>query len=219
MVSFTEKVNVTVSKKWQNDNNNEDGNRPTSITYVLYKKVNNSVEEINEKKVEVKKDGSWPDATWENLPKKSAGQVITYLVKEKNVQFYEPSLSENEDGSGNFKYTMTNTYHRPETSVKVNKVWEDDNNRDGKRPAKITVTVKEVSQNSYWYIFISNFIPLRISICPLQGYLNFIWTITILIVFIVPNFLNGNFFNLFRVCISYCTFISILTFIICYITI
>ena len=144
----TEKVNVTVSKKWQNDNNNEDGNRPTSITYVLYKKVNNSVEEINEKKVEVKKDGSWPDATWENLPKKSAGQVITYLVKEKNVQFYEPSLSENEDGSGNFKYTMTNTYHRPETSVKVNKVWEDDNNRDGKRPAKITVTVKEVSGNS-----------------------------------------------------------------------
>ena len=144
----TEKVNVTVSKEWKNDNDNADGNRPKSITYELYKKVNGSNgEKIDEKTITVNRDGSWPDATWKDLPKKSAGQVITYLVKEKDVQFYTSSLSENKDTSGNFKYTMTNTYQRPETSVKVNKVWDDDNNRDGKRPAKITVTVKEVSGN------------------------------------------------------------------------
>ena len=140
----TEKVNVTVSKKWKDDKNNADGNRPKSITYELY----NNGKKIDEKTITVNLDGSWPDATWKDLPKKSGGQVITYLVKEKDVQFYKSSSSENEDTSGNFKYTMTNTYQRPETSVKVNKVWEDDNNRDGKRPAKITVTVKEVSGNS-----------------------------------------------------------------------
>ena len=145
----TEKVNVTVSKEWKNDNDNADGNRPKSITYELYKKVNGSNgEKIDEKTITVNRDGSWPDATWKDLPKKSVGQVITYLVKEKDVQFYTSSLSENKGTSGNFKYTMTNTYQRPETSVKVNKVWADDNNRDGKRPAKITVTVKEVSGNS-----------------------------------------------------------------------
>lgn len=147
----TEKVNVTVSKEWENDNNNEDKNRPDSITYELYKKIGDGSEQKidgEERTITVDQNGKWPDVTWENLPKKSSGSIITYTVKEKNVDFYTSLLSKNKSTSGDFKYTMTNTYQRPETSVKVTKKWEDDDNRDKQRPAKITVTVKEIDGES-----------------------------------------------------------------------
>ena len=67
--------------------------------------------------------------TFSNLPKYEAGQEIVYSVKEDAVAGYETSIKGQE---------ITNT-HTPETIViSGKKVWEDNNNQDGKR----TVTVK-----------------------------------------------------------------------------
>ena len=132
-----ETTQITVTKQW-NDNNNQDGKRPESVTVELYK---NGVATGETKEL----TGDTWTASFTNLPVYENGQEITYTVKEVNVpDGYTVSGDATEENS----YTITNT-HTPEvTSVNVNKVWNDNNNQDGIRPTEIEVELLKNNQET-----------------------------------------------------------------------
>ncbi len=125
-----EKTSVRVSKDW-NDGGNQDGIRPSSIIVRL---------EANGTEVATKildASNQWA-GTFEELDKKANGKNIKYTIKEDSVDGYATEIT----GNAKNGYLITNT-HKPEiTSVKVNKIWDDANNQDGKRPTEVTITLK-----------------------------------------------------------------------------
>ena len=120
----TETVEVTITKVW-NDANNQDGKRPASIIVAL----NNGQE------VELNESNNWT-ATIANLPKYDHGQLITYTWNEVSTEGYE-LISTEVDETG-YVTTITN---QPIKSIKVLKVWADDNNESQKRPKNITISL------------------------------------------------------------------------------
>ena len=128
-------VEVSVEKIWD-DNNNQDGKRPTSIRVQLYKngeKVGDSVT-LNSNKL---------THTWTEL---LAGN--TYTVKEldsngvaiENAGNYNSNYTTKYVIIGN-KTVITNKYIPEVISKVVKKLWEDSDNQDGTRPNKIDVTL------------------------------------------------------------------------------
>ena len=123
---------VTVTKVW-NDENNQDGIRPTSVTVQLMEG-----ERAIGEPVVLNADNGW-SYTWDgdtyNLLVKSEGKVHVYTVVELDThKEYTASAS-----FENSQITLTNTHEVYKTAVEVTKVWNDANNQDGKRPASITV--------------------------------------------------------------------------------
>ncbi|MFQ9705984.1 MAG: Cna B-type domain-containing protein [Limosilactobacillus pontis] len=121
---------VTVKKVWD-DTDNQDGIRPTSV------KVNLLANETVTKTATLSADNNW-SVTWDNLPVYQNGKQVTYSVEEINpLNGY--TVAYTKDGSGN--WVITNTHVPATTSATVKKVWNDDNNQDGKRPGKVTVNL------------------------------------------------------------------------------
>ena len=120
-------IEKTVTKVW-NDNNNQDGKR---AEYGVTLKKNGEV--YGE---EVKLNAETLTYTWTNLPKYENGEEIVYTVEETTVpEGYTVAYSED-------TFVVTNTYN-PETIEKtVTKVWDDNNNQDGKR-TEYGVTLKK----------------------------------------------------------------------------
>ncbi|BBD43220.1 Cna B-type domain-containing protein [Streptococcus anginosus] len=128
-------IDYQVTKTW-NDNNNQDGKRPDHITVHLMKTVGGVTTEVEKYDIKVAEadpaNGNVWKHTFSNLPKYEAGQEIVYSVKEDAVAGYETSIKGQE---------ITNT-HTPETIViSGKKVWEDNNNQDGKRTATVKVQI------------------------------------------------------------------------------
>ena len=124
--SYTPEVtSKTVNKVWE-DNNNQDGIRPDSVTIGLY----NGDKLV--KTVELNVSNNWTyDFT--NLPKYENGKEIVYIAREENVpDGYEVSYSDD-------TYTITNTHNTYTTKKTVTKIWKDENNIEGFRPNSITV--------------------------------------------------------------------------------
>ena len=119
----TEIIEVSGTKTW-NDNNNQDGIRPESITVRLYA----NGERIDSKIVR-ETNGTWI-YKFTDLPKYENGKEIVYTVSEKEVDGYTTTI----DG-----YNITNTYKPETTTVTGTKTWKDNNNQDGLRPESITV--------------------------------------------------------------------------------
>ena len=117
-----EKTTITGSKTW-NDNGDQDGKRPSSITVRLL--ADGRV--VSHKKITEKDNWSW---NFEDLPVYEKGEKITYTIKEDSVENYETKL----DG-----YNIINTHKTETTSVSGTKTWNDNNNQDGVRPDSITV--------------------------------------------------------------------------------
>ena len=115
-----ETTSVNGTKFWE-DNNNQDGIRPTSITV----KLMNGATEVDSKKVYA----PW-SYSFTNLPKYRNGQEIQYTIEEVNVTGYESKAN---------GHDLTNTHTPETTSVNGTKFWEDNNNQDGIRPTSITV--------------------------------------------------------------------------------
>ena len=113
---------ITGTKTW-NDNDDQDGKRPTSITVNLLADGN-----VYDSKT-VTAATNWT-YTFNNLPVYENGQKITYAVSEDAVAGYETAI----DG-----FNITNSYTPETTSVSGQKVWDDANNQDGKRPNSIKV--------------------------------------------------------------------------------
>ena len=117
-----EKISISGSKTWD-DEENQDGKRPSSITVRLL--ADGRV--VSHKKITEKDNWSW---NFEDLPVYEKGEKITYTIKEDSVENYETKL----DG-----YNIINTHKTETTSVSGRKTWNDNNNQDGVRPDSITV--------------------------------------------------------------------------------
>ena len=123
--SYTpETVDISGSKTW-NDNNNQDGKRPVSITIRLYA---NGME-LTEEALTVTADDDWK-WSFTDLPKYADGKLITYTITEDSVYGYTSAVN---------GYDVTNTYTPEQTSITVTKAWSDNDDQDGLRPESVTV--------------------------------------------------------------------------------
>lgn len=76
---------------------------------------------------------------FKNLPKFEGGKEITYSIDEEAVEGYVKAI----DG-----YNLKNSYTPAKTQIPVKKVWNDADNQDGKRPAKIIVKLLADGQDT-----------------------------------------------------------------------
>ena len=145
LVNQKEKTSVSGQKTW-NDNDNQDGKRPSKITVNL---LANGVK-VASKEVKPDATGTWA-YHFDNLDVvDDAGNVIAYTVSEEPVAGYETTV----EGTN-----ITNNRIPDMTEVVVKKVWDDKENKDGLRPEKITVrlladgqevAVKEITATDNW---------------------------------------------------------------------
>ena len=126
-----ETVVLSGTKVWK-DNNNQDGKRTTSVKVQIFKGEGEKAELAQE--IEVSEKTGWKFES-KPLPKYENGQEIKYTVKEVAVKEYTSTVTTDKDG----KYTVTNEYTPEKTSIKGRKIWKDKDNKDGIRPASITV--------------------------------------------------------------------------------
>ena len=128
--SYTpEKTEITASKTW-NDSDNQDGKRPTKISIKLMKTVGGVETEVASK--EVTAADQW-QTKFENLPVYENGQKIDYSIEEDDVAGYTKEIKD---------FTVTNSYTPEMIKISGQKVWDDADNQDGKRPASVKVKVK-----------------------------------------------------------------------------
>ena len=120
-----EETEIKVTKKWSNAG---DPNPPKSVTVQLW---------ANNRKlgdpVELSADNSWT-WTWQGLPVFEDGKRVNYEAKETAVTDYRSVVTKVTDG-----FEIENIYEPGKTEVSVKKVWSDGDNRDGIRPADVTV--------------------------------------------------------------------------------
>ena len=142
-----EKIEISGTKTWD-DNNDQDGKRPESITIHLYKNGEYF------KTIVVNKADDWK-YEFTNLDKYENGQELVYTIKEDKVAEYTTVI----DG-----YNVTNTHEIEKIEISGTKTWDDANNQDGKRPKSITINLladgeivdsKEVTAETNWaYTFV-----------------------------------------------------------------
>ena len=145
VVNQKEKTSISGQKTW-NDNDNQDGKRPSKITVNL---LANGVK-VASKEVKPDATGNWT-YHFDNLDVvDDAGNVIAYTVSEEPVAGYETTV----EGTN-----ITNNRIPDMTEVVVKKVWDDKENKDGLRPEKISirlladgqeVAVKEITATDNW---------------------------------------------------------------------
>ena len=129
-----EKISLSVEKDWD-DNNNQDGIRPASITVNL-KNGSTVVATLT-----LDDSNNWKGSV-QNLDKYAAGKEITYEWEEVSVTGYTTTTTSETNGVT----TITNKHVPETTSVSVTKNWNDSNDQDGIRPASINVVLKKDGQ-------------------------------------------------------------------------
>jgi len=141
-------VKVSGTKTW-NDNNNQDGIRPSSITVNLLA----NGQQVASKKVSASDNWQY---SFDNLAAYANGKKITYTVTEDAVAGYTSTV----DG-----YNVTNNHTPATVKVSGTKTWKDNNNQDGIRPSSITVNLlangrqvasKTVSASDNWQYSFDN---------------------------------------------------------------
>jgi len=133
-----ELINVAINKVWD-DKSDQDGLRPAEISAKLIGRVGEDIKYSKDITISGTKDVDTWSYEERDLPKTYYGEEITYTVEEVTVNGYEAPQY-----TGDFTTTLiiTNPYTPQTISYKVHKVWEDDDNHDGKRPESITVILK-----------------------------------------------------------------------------
>ncbi len=129
----TEKDTIKVTKIWD-DNSNQDGKRPDSVTFTITGSDGNTYTATLSgdgdkwtKKVKVQKY-------------MEGGKEVEFTVTEEAVEGYEATI----DG-----LTITNSYETEKDTIKVTKIWDDANDQDGVRPESVTFTVTGSDGNTY----------------------------------------------------------------------
>jgi hypothetical protein len=126
-------ISVNGTKTWD-DNNNQDGKRPESITLNLY------ADGTKTKSETIKGDAnsnSW-SYTFTDLPKMKDGKEINYTVQEEpvdGVNEYKSSGIATKDN----KFTITNTHNPETTTISGTKTWSDNNSQDGNNHPMVTI--------------------------------------------------------------------------------
>lgn len=125
-------MNLNVEKIWH-DANNQDGKRPDSITVSLIKNG-----QTTDKTIIIKDDGkgNW-QGTFTNLPVFENGNEIKYTIKEEPIEGYSSSIE---------NYKITNSYKPEKITISGHKTWDDEENKYGKRPDMIKVSLMKGNQ-------------------------------------------------------------------------
>ena len=118
-----------MTKVWEDDND-RDAMRPSTLA------VNLMANGTTIRSATLNAINGWT-ATFEELPVNVDGAAIEYTWNEETVDGYESAAAT--EGTTT---TFTNT-HTPETvTLAVNKIWVDEDNRDGMRPASLSITLR-----------------------------------------------------------------------------
>ena len=141
-----ETVSVTAKKVWD-DNGNFAEKRPDSAILTVIgigEGVNISKEEKVTEDDAINEDKNTWEYTFTNLPKyDDYGDEISYTINEKDIEsiFYIKSNLNQETR------TVTNKFQVPgdKANIVVTKVWDDNGDIAGKRPASVTLQVKNES--------------------------------------------------------------------------
>lgn len=150
---------ISVEKVWD-DNNDQDGIRPTTIKVQLY-----ADGKASGRTVELSENNNWK-YTWKDLDKQKDGEDIVYTVDEIEIPDGYTKTVTNKGAA----FTITNTHKPGTTEVKVTKVWKDNNDKYQKRPGSIEVQLYksvagkidavgnpvELSENNGWKYTWSN---------------------------------------------------------------
>ncbi|MYU81144.1 Cna B-type domain-containing protein [Ligilactobacillus salivarius] len=148
IIDKIEKTSVSGTKTW-NDNNNQDGIRPSSITVNLLA----NGQQVASKKVSASDNWQY---SFDNLAAYANGQKITYTVTEDAVAGYTSTVN---------GYNVINCHAPATVKVSGTKTWNDNNNQDGIRPSSITVNLlangqqvasKKVSASDNWQYSFDN---------------------------------------------------------------
>ncbi|MBQ5318500.1 MAG: Cna B-type domain-containing protein [Oscillospiraceae bacterium] len=123
------KISIPVTKEW-NDDNDRDGLRPASIT------VNLLADGVIKSSHELNSSNNWR-YTFQNLDTHKNGKKINYTISENAIPNYSGAIS----GTAESGYTIKNTHKPEQISVAVTKVWDDNANQDGVRPANISINL------------------------------------------------------------------------------
>lgn len=156
---YTEDTKISVEKVWD-DNNDQDGIRPTTIKVQLY-----ADGKASGRTVELSENNDWK-YTWKDLDKQKNGEDIVYTVDEIEIPDGYTKTVTNKGAA----FTITNTHKPGTTEVKVTKVWKDNNDKYQKRPGSIEVQLYksvagkidavgdpvELSENNGWKYTWSN---------------------------------------------------------------
>ena len=137
-----EEIEIAGGKTWD-DNENQDGKRPEKIVIKLWK----FEEMIASMEVTAEDNWSW---NFGKFPAYANGEKIEYTITEDAVEGYTTTIN---------GFNVTNTYKPEQTQVVVNKVWDDDDDFEGKRPDEITIrlyadgkeiAVQKVTKGGNW---------------------------------------------------------------------
>ncbi|MBR4461395.1 MAG: Cna B-type domain-containing protein, partial [Erysipelotrichaceae bacterium] len=117
-----EKISIEGSKTWD-DNDDQDGKRPESITI----RLKADGKEVDSRTVTADDGWSWK---FRVLPMDDDGKEIRYTISEDAIEDYTTEIE---------GYNVTNTYTPGKTQIEVTKIWDDENDRDGIRPVSVTI--------------------------------------------------------------------------------
>ena len=146
----TEKIEIPVTKVWE-DSDNKAGKRPTNLTLILKREVGSSYVEasratINAEENQGSNSNEWTYTFTDIAKYDENNNEIKYVVEEETPEFYT-SIVENventNEGQDTITFKITNTFEVPDEKVsyEVTKVWNDNNNRAGKRPEEVTLVL------------------------------------------------------------------------------
>ena len=134
-----ETIQIEATKVWE-DNSNRAGKRPEAVTLVLTGSNHQSYStELTQADESQTNPNQWKKVVT-NLPKYDEnGNEIEYTISEENVEsiFYTKENST----INQVTKTITNRFEVPDDKqeIKVTKIWEDNNNKNGKRPEEVTL--------------------------------------------------------------------------------
>lgn len=128
----TEKISLSVEKIWDDDDNN-DGLRPESVTLTLLKNGQPYGDKLT-----LSAEGGWKTVV-SGLYRYTGGVVNEYSVAEDVPEGYTAGYTSATDNSGNVSLTVTNSHENEVGHYTMSKVWLDGNDRDGIRPDSVTV--------------------------------------------------------------------------------
>ena len=146
----TQKIEIPVTKVWD-DNQNKAGKRPTSLTIILKREIGDTYVEVTRQTINgTDNKGSnineW-QYTFTNIPKYDENNnEINYKVEEIVPNFYTSKVETVENTTSNndsIEFKITNTFEVPTDTIniEVTKIWNDSNNRAGKRPQSTTLVL------------------------------------------------------------------------------
>ena len=129
-----ETVDINVTKIWE-DHDDQDGVRPNEVTVQL--KANGAA--VEGMTLTLDESNQWY-GSFADLPEMDDNGVIVYTIEEVNAdQSYKAEITLDVGPEGDYDFTLTNCHEVEKTEVSVEKIWDDNNDQDGKRPESIEV--------------------------------------------------------------------------------